>query len=1047
MVRSHKLILIAAAVVLSLAVFLVACGAPAAETDYEYKHKDISAYTSDELEGSADYRAFYRPGVGSVGAVMPYYENGVYYIFYEDADDPAHPICLTETADFISYTDRGKAIYPIGLAGESALGIGSVCDYGGDRYVFYTASNGGENTTVRVAVADAGFNAFTRKQDFILRAEDYGFERGFFDPDVRYDEGLNMFIAVVSTYSSGHAALAYFYIDAKLGAESAVLGGILYTDQYGFDAIKSPTFFELDGEYYITYYAEDSSLKDTSAALTGACGKMYYLHSFEPTAGFELCETPIDSAVFADAKVVKGLQTLIVGRALYRSGNSGYEYGGKANLAVHALNARSDGALTLTYPKSFESRFYLPVPNVVNKNVEFDSSNATAVKIADELQQYRLSVDFTYGAGTKEFGFVFGCGSDEVKVAIDPVFGKIEASQGGCAFAVGYIDLAADRSYRADIFVEGSAYAMYIDGTAFTFRIRNTGNKSVAAYAVGTVKFTDIVMLAADNADIFDGCAMLEIGKSKELMITAANDSYAVGMASLYAENDVTVTLSCGETEKSVSGSGFIDFYEYLAVGAGAEVKLTVTANVAGSVYGIMHVGESYFVPDVPSPCESRTATDRGSVVTVREDGYYRFEAAAVREDATDGTLAIDKDGKTLTRISLFDGFGRADGAFYAKAGSEISALVSFDDETTSYAVKLSLYSDASRESGLIPEGSCAGGNSGYDLGVNIEDGRKNKAAVASSFGEQGRGGFVYTYGKAVDEMIPLPTYDESNGFYTTDLSDKVKVGKSELSAGGGYMAGVIYVVAADGRINVSAGFMPNGDDDAFIARIYKNRIRLSERLIKRSNAEDVLLETDAVAGDRIVFAAEYIGGGESGATAAFTFEISEYAEREKHRAVFADEFYTDINDENNWLYGYSKYNFDDDSFAFTRFEQYNGNAWTSASAPGIEIKNGWIQTEYSGGDASVGYKLDYAGKYKIDLEFIGENAEETRICARIAVKDKNGNTKGSVHFIGDGATSHSWRASRTIEADEGDTVFVILFREGGRGYYKGDVNLTITEE
>ena len=75
--------------------------------------KDFSELTSPEKQEAAyDYKAYFIPSSdGSeqpyVGDTMPFYEDGVYYIYYlkEKGDSRNHSIYLTTTTDFVNYTE------------------------------------------------------------------------------------------------------------------------------------------------------------------------------------------------------------------------------------------------------------------------------------------------------------------------------------------------------------------------------------------------------------------------------------------------------------------------------------------------------------------------------------------------------------------------------------------------------------------------------------------------------------------------------------------------------------------------------------------------------------------------------------------------------------------------------------------------------------------------------------------------------------------------------------------------------------------------------
>lgn len=85
-------------------------------------NKEFSDLTSLEAQEAAyRYQAYFRPAMdGSsqpyVGDPMPFYEDGVYYIYYlkDQGDSRNHSIYLATTADLVSYTEYDDVWKPGG---------------------------------------------------------------------------------------------------------------------------------------------------------------------------------------------------------------------------------------------------------------------------------------------------------------------------------------------------------------------------------------------------------------------------------------------------------------------------------------------------------------------------------------------------------------------------------------------------------------------------------------------------------------------------------------------------------------------------------------------------------------------------------------------------------------------------------------------------------------------------------------------------------------------------------------------------------------------
>ncbi len=87
----------------------------------------------------ANYQYCFLPAKGDfmqsyVGDCMPYYEDGVYYIYYlkEGGDSYRHSIFLTTTTDFVNYTEIEGPVLAASedeSAQDAWIGTGSVVNW------------------------------------------------------------------------------------------------------------------------------------------------------------------------------------------------------------------------------------------------------------------------------------------------------------------------------------------------------------------------------------------------------------------------------------------------------------------------------------------------------------------------------------------------------------------------------------------------------------------------------------------------------------------------------------------------------------------------------------------------------------------------------------------------------------------------------------------------------------------------------------------------------------------------------------------------------
>ena len=151
--------------------------------------------------------------------------------------------------------------------------------------------------------------------------------------------------------------------------------------------------------------------------------------------------------------------------------------------------------------------------------------------------------------------------------------------------------------------------------------------------------------------------------------------------------------------------------------------------------------------------------------------------------------------------------------------------------------------------------------------------------------------------------------------------------------------------------------------------------------------------------------------------------------------ADFCEDFYTDLDDANSWLYGSSDYTWEGgESFEFHQFENYveeGAYAWKSDKAGSAQIKNDWVDVGWGDGvkNATIGYHTEQAISFNLKLHFTG-GTNNTRVIVRIGIKDKDGNLKGVPVGYWDGKTNKEWNIDVEFTLDAGDTIYIIFFDE-----------------
>lgn len=1043
-----------------------ACGG-GIEKDYAYVTEDLSEKNANELENLATYSAFYKPQDGSrVGDTMPFYENGVYHIFYlkDGGGTSSHPVYRVDTTDFVHYEEKGLVL-PAGdsNSGESMIGTGSVVKHNNDYLFFYTGHPATGAETVRVAISEGNLDSFEKKEDFILSPADYGFVNDFRDPEVRWSEADECYYCIVSTRKNDRAVLAQFALSETL----EVLGepSILYTDTRGFNVLECPTYFEWNGRYYITYSAQDLNMGDTddltssSYALSGSKGCMYYLSSENPFEGWrELANPQLDSKVFYAGKVARGSDMMLVGWAAQRDVNATYKYAWGGNLVAHKLVQNEDGVLSLTYPQAYASHFDVKQPLLLKDqageetdSLSLISSNSFFNPIANEKLEYRLSMNVNFSSDASEFGLVFGLKDnlyDAVKVTINPLDGKIKAQYGqNSEIASNFLTLEADTDYHIDVFVEGSNFVLYIEGVAFTFKVRNVGNRRIALFAQnGIVEFSDIAMFAPSENDLdFTGSFALSSGESKEFSITPQTDCYVSVDAAFLTSGETEIELlNDGKAVASASGKDAVSLYGYANVKAGKTVTVRVNAKENVTVTGAIDGAQTHYVP-VRNISAKAKSENKGASARVENEGYASFHALVELNDKTTaGTLVVQKNGETVSTVEVKEGYAHAFGGVEAESGDTLSAFVDFNGEVSHYSL-LFLGGATEQQSNLLPLGVNER-EFVHSFDVEITAGNQSFVTAKDSFGEQGTNGFVYTYGKSIDEMKPCSNFNENADeewdvkYTEPSASSDLEVKADWIKTGGHYSAGVTYIATKTATVEVSLGVKPTEAAGGYVlAQLYHNRNRVLEYLM----GSDWDWRNDTVTlslkeGDCISFAIRNAGylSDDGAAAANYNFSVSDRnAVPNKPFADFTKDFSVENNAFNGWECGWVDYRWKDDppgsiqgntenteSFEYHKLTDKNGggDGW---AADGVEIKADWMS---SAKYAAIVYTADRDMRVSAFASI--RPKPDTKVMLRLVVTDSEGKCKFNQYNQGTGEWEQTWN---NLSLDEGDKVYLIFTFEG----------------
>lgn len=379
---------------------------------------ETEPYLGENME---DIQIFPTPDMNFVGDPMPYYEDGVFHIFYladlRDGKVGYHPWALYETENFYEYEDKGEVI-PYGEKLEDqdiALGTGSVIkDKDGVYHAFYTGHNDtyDPKEAVMHATSTDRINWTKIPEDTLYAGEAYS-ENDFRDPYVLYAEKEQQYWMIVSTRNDKTGVLAkYTSKDLKTWEDA----GIFFENDMGTDSnLECATLLEYSGKWYLSFSDQWPDRQ------------FHYRVSDKIDGPFEI---PEQDVIDGNGFYAGRLET--DGEHLYAFGWNGtkgshmdsedYDWGG--NLVVHQLEQREQGALYPIVNQQIKEKMnqhleLTPVKMTETVTLEdngyvFSGKDYEIVEFNKLLGSYLLEATISDFKDAERFGFAFNTDDEEV---------------------------------------------------------------------------------------------------------------------------------------------------------------------------------------------------------------------------------------------------------------------------------------------------------------------------------------------------------------------------------------------------------------------------------------------------------------------------------------------------------------------------------------------------------------------------------------------------------------------------------------------------------
>lgn len=453
--------------------------------------KDFSKMkTPGSQESGYEYRLNFLPAVDGinqpyVGDPMPYYEDGVFYLYYlkEGGDSYNHSIYLTTTTDFLTFTEYDDPIIESSRSGgqDGWAGTGNVVKVEDKYYFFYTGHAPSESyeymEKVMLAVGDDPFH-FEKVEDWaMIPPPELGQKRDFRDPQAYYDAEAGKIYMTVTAAKDGVARVLKYSLTPDLSHYQ--YEGILVSDPIkAFWNLECSDCFKIGDKWYVTYSGQDDTL--------------WYAMS-DSRFGEYTEPVRLEGKLFYAAKQVSdGTNNYMVGWARRSESPSSTQevsaWGG--NMECQQLVQNPDGTLALAPVEN--------VRNAMNQRRELlIGGTATAIEagsrytytdVFTSYERFMLTGEFRFtGDGSFGLAFDYSKTPENYKlISVDPKAGRIQLSfnEGSAEITEMAVSLEKDRDYSFTYLQEGSVGVFYIDGVAaLTVRIYGITGKPIRLFA------------------------------------------------------------------------------------------------------------------------------------------------------------------------------------------------------------------------------------------------------------------------------------------------------------------------------------------------------------------------------------------------------------------------------------------------------------------------------------------------------------------------------------------------------------------------------------
>jgi beta-fructofuranosidase len=433
-----------------------------------------------ELRTSAnryDSPIHYRPKLGSVADVIPFYWAGVYHVFYLHAAFTGLPWEHIFSTDLIHWQEAPTALIP-GGPGADGLGTGSVFEHAGTFHVFYTGFAGGTQTILHATSKD--LIHWTRQPGDHFTGDGVHYKpTDFRDPFVFWNAKARTFWMLICTRDARTGEPVQGVATSSDLAAWEQAPPLAYDPPQGELTAECPDLFQIGGTWYLIH----SSWKKDASAISGT----FVRYARDIRGPYRPSPSPaIDtSVVYAAKSMFDGRRRIITGwvRDLKGERDGGADFFGGDQCVPREIYAGAGGQLC-----------FRPVPEAI---AQFGRTVATSAQqpslarlpvsaevpdnyLLDATVQLDRTSEFTVTLRQNEPGSGY-------RLILRPAKQEVELTGKTFSFPR-HVELDAAKPVKLQIFVQGSIIECFVnDACAFTCRAYDyrSGRLGLAATGPG----------------------------------------------------------------------------------------------------------------------------------------------------------------------------------------------------------------------------------------------------------------------------------------------------------------------------------------------------------------------------------------------------------------------------------------------------------------------------------------------------------------------------------------------------------------------------------